>query len=324
MTRRGAHRFRLSWAARRLRAALLRHLYVDRDRDPAASIVVAGSARSGTTWLGDLVAQATRARIVFEPLNTDRVAELRPFGAFPYRRPDDVDPALEAVCRRLLGGALSGAWVDREVDRIVSQRRVVKLVRGNLLLAWLAQRFPRVPMFLLVRHPCAVVASRMALGWDPGPDLEALLARPRLVEDHLAPHRERIASARSAEERNALVWCVHQLVPLRQHRPGSFTIVFYEHLCTRPEVELPRLWAAIGGDPSGPSAASVRRPSPTSRVASAAVTGEDALSGWRRQLAPEQIERVLDVVRAFGLDRLYGDGAMPRPDAAAFSSGTGH
>jgi hypothetical protein len=312
VTERGTNRFRAAWALGRARSALLRHVHVDLDRDPASSVVVAGSARSGTTWLGDLLARALRARVVFEPLNHERVPELRSFGAFPYRRPDDDDRALESACRRMLSGRLSGAWVDRELHRLVSRRRVVKLVRGNLLLAWLAERFPETPMLLLVRHPCAVVASRLALGWDPGPDLEAILAQERLLRDHLEPYREPLAAARTPEERTALVWCLHHLVPLRQRRPDSFTVVHYEHLAARDEAELARLWAAVGGDHPRPADASWRRPSRTSRLASAAVTGEDALSGWRRQLRPDQIEAVLAVVRAFGLDAWYGEDTMPR------------
>jgi hypothetical protein len=35
-----------------------------RERD---TLLVAGTARSGTTWVGDVVAHATKSRIIFEP-----------------------------------------------------------------------------------------------------------------------------------------------------------------------------------------------------------------------------------------------------------------
>lgn len=46
--------------------------YVDLGASPGDTIVVAGTARSGTTWIGDVVAQATNSRIIFEPFLVDR------------------------------------------------------------------------------------------------------------------------------------------------------------------------------------------------------------------------------------------------------------
>ena len=272
---------------------------------------MAGSARSGTTWVGDLLAEAARARVVFEPFNHERVPAFGSIDPFPYRRPGDDDPALAAFCSDVLAGKVRGPWVDRKVNRLVSQRRVVKAVRANLALTWLADRFPEVPIVLVVRHPCAVVASRMALGWSPDPDIEALLAQPRLVADHLKPFADVIASATSEEARNAVVWCVHHLVPLRQYEPGRYHALFYESLCTEPASELPRLLAAVGGDLRTPAASRVERPSTTSRSDSAIVTGDDRISSWRRSLDAAQIARVLEVVRGFGLDTLYDESPMP-------------
>jgi len=304
----------------RLRRAVYRHLYRDRNPDPGASIVVAGSARSGTTWVGDLLAEAARARVVFEPFHHELVPEFGPLGAFPYRRPADLDPELEAFCRRMLAGSLRGAWIDREVERLRTSRRVVKVVRGNLFLAWLARSFPQVPVVLVLRHPCAVVASRMALDWNPRPDLDALLAQTRLLEDHLTNFRELIAGATTEEARNAVVWCLHYLVPLRQYEPGAYTAVFYESLCARPEIELPRLLSAVGGDLCELPASRTLVPSTTSRLGSAAVTGDDRITSWQRSLDAGTIERILEVVRAFGLDSIYDESPMPRSDPFSSSS----
>jgi hypothetical protein len=44
---------------------------------------------------------------------------------------------------------------------------------------------------------------------------------------------------------------------------------------------------------------------------SAVVTGDDRLTSWKKELAPRQVQSVLDVVAAFGLGDLYGESAMP-------------
>lgn len=319
MTTLSATRFRAAWWARRLRRALYRHVYLDRNPDPGASILVAGSARSGTTWIGDLLADATRSRVVFEPFNHELVREFRPFGAFPYRSDTDQDPGLEAFCERMLAGRLRGAWVDRGVERLVSRRRVVKAVRANLMLAWLTRKFPTVPTVMVVRHPCAVIASRLALGWSARADFEALLAQPALLADHLDPWREVIERADSEEARGAVVWCAHHLVPLRQGVGDRITTAFYETMCARPEAELPRLLAAVGGGARDLSLARTRRPSATSRTQSAAVTGDSRVSSWQKSLDPSQVDRVLAVVRGFGLDSIYDESPWPLSDP--FSAG---
>ena len=94
--------FRKRHITRRIRSRFCRHLYTDRNRDPNASILIAGSARSGTTWLADIIAQATSARIVFEPFHHEFVEDSRKFKAFPYRRVEVNDSELQNFCICLL------------------------------------------------------------------------------------------------------------------------------------------------------------------------------------------------------------------------------
>jgi hypothetical protein len=116
-----------------------------------------------------------------------------------------------------------------------------------------------------------------------------------------------------------VVWCLHHLVPLRQYEPGAYTVVFYESLCAHPEIELPRLLSAVGGDLRELPASRARVPSTTSRLGSAVVTGDDRITSWQRTLDAGSVEQILEVVRAFGLDSVYDESPMPRsnrfPDA---------
>jgi len=61
--------------------------HVNPDPDPRKSILLAGTARSGTTWLGDLIASQIHCRILFEPFNPDFVPEYRGLHYFQYMRP---------------------------------------------------------------------------------------------------------------------------------------------------------------------------------------------------------------------------------------------
>jgi hypothetical protein len=312
---RGLAGSRLPWLVKRARRRawqeLCRRLYVDRSRNLLDSILVAGTARSGTTWIGSTIAAATRAREIFEPFNSRRVPEARPFGEFPYRRADESDEALVRFCTSLLTGRIRGPWVDRYVDRLRPRRRVIKAVRANQLLGWLHRTFPELPIILVIRHPCAVVLSRAEADWSPDEDIAALLSQPHLVEDHLGDVLDLIRSARSETAKRAVIWCAHYRIPIRQLRAGDVVEAWYEHLCREPETELRRALDRLGVGWTSGILRRAAQPSSKSLPSSAVVTGDDKVERWRRIMSPHEIDEVLTVVRGFGLGHLYDDSPMP-------------
>ncbi|MFO7683990.1 MAG: sulfotransferase, partial [Chloroflexota bacterium] len=239
----------LRWQAQRLfrpaRRALLRHLFRDDNRRLADSILVAGAARSGTTWLGDVLA-GENGRILFEPFHPHKIAALRSLSYFPYLRPDEPNEQLAAYARQVFSGAVRHPWIDREIGQLRPTFRVIKEIRANLCLKWFQVHFPEVPQLLIMRHPCAVALSRRQLGWATDSDILAFLEQRPLLNDHLAPHRDTINRAHTDLEKHAVIWCVSHLIPLRQFAPGELTIIFYEDLCLHPERELARIERVVG------------------------------------------------------------------------------
>jgi hypothetical protein len=288
------------------------YLYVNPARDLDRSILVAGTGRSGTTWLGDLITSQISCRVMFEPFNPDLVSEYSGYNYFQYMRPADEDQVLHEFARKVLSGEIRNRWVDHKNEQIFPEYRIIKEIRANLLLKWLHDRFPEVPILFIMRHPCAVVLSRMELGWATDADIEPFLSQPDLVTDHLASHLELIRNARTDVEKHAIIWCVSNLIPLKQFEPGSLKIVYYEKLCTQPEIELSTILDLIGKERRQLLSEKFDRPSQTTRETSAVVTGADKISSWKRKLDASQIERILDIVNAFGLGELYGDSFQPQ------------
>jgi hypothetical protein len=297
---------------RRARTAVCSRVYVDRDRNLAGSAMIAGTARSGTTWLAEVLASRFAGRIMFEPFHAPRMKALRDLHYFHYLRPTDANRALTTFARTVFSGEIRDPWVDRSVDRLLPRWRVVKEIRASLFLRWLHLQFPEVPMLLILRHPCAVVLSRMELGWATDRDIEPFLMQPALVEDHLETLIDVIRGARTAEEKHAIIWCVTTLVPLRQFTNGDLPVVFYEDLCERPDATVAAVCEAVG-KPHRPAGSDVvGRPSTTAKRLSAVHRGENLVERWQRALTKEQVGRILDVVDAFGLSHLYGGGVAPR------------
>jgi hypothetical protein len=295
---------------------LYSRLYRDDDHDVGKAIMVAGAGRSGTTWIAQVISSQFPARILFEPFHSGLVADYSAFNYFQYMRPEDDHDELHAYCRRVFSGAIRHPWIDRVVDTLNPQLRIIKEIRANLFLKWIRRRFPNVPLLFVIRHPCAVVQSRMQLDWATDGDIAPFLSQPALVEDHLSEKLAVIGNALEPEQKHAIIWSISNLIPLRQFSPGELTVVFYENLCAEPEAEVQRIFQAIGKQFQPSIFDLLERPSSTTAPSSAVMRGGDRVAGWQDRLGPRQIDEILSIVREFDLDYIYGDGLLPLVEAA--------
>jgi hypothetical protein len=170
--------------------------------------------------------------------------------------------------------------------------------------------FPGMPIVLLLRHPCAVVASRLDLGWKD--NLSETMGQKELVEDFLAPMEAEILAAKDDFERHLFLWCIDNYVPLKQLGPQDVHLTFYENLLARPEAELQSLFTFLGEDFDYRVFRRMRCPSPLSRRNASCPSTE----GWRTRVSAHQLERTMEILGLFGLDHLYGEGTMPDPSFA--------
>jgi hypothetical protein len=292
-------------AYRKLLSTVLQKVYRDNVRDLTKNILVVGSARSGTTWLADLIASQFKSRIMFEPFNPNLVKEYRSFNYFQYMRPDEKNDDLYDFSCKLFSGNIRSAWIDREIQHLYPQGRVIKCIRSSLMLKWLDVNFPQFPKIFILRHPCAVVQSRISLGWATDDDLRHFLNQPKLMADFLNEKVEIIHNAQTIEEKHAVIWCITNLVPLKQFGSNTLNCVRYENLVQNPEFEIPRLFDMIGIPYSGSIYKKLSQPSLTSTNTSPVITGEKMTGKWKKTLSPVQIDNIINIVERFGLSGIY-------------------
>ena len=295
---------------------LLGSLHVDLG-DHRSSLFLAGSGRSGTTWVAGIINHRNGYRLVFEPFHPGRVDLCENFRRKQYLRPDDRREEYLGPAREILAGRIRDPWTDRFNTRFVARRRLIKDIRANLLLGWMRANFPGVPVVLLLRHPCAVAASRLVLGWRD--NLSETMDQEELVEDFLLPVEAEIRASRDAFERHVFSWCIENYVPLRQFGPREIHLAFYENFLAYPEDEIRRLFAFLREDFDGRVYRALRCASPLSRK------GEvPSMDAWRRSVTGSQLERAVEILGHFGLDRVYGEEPMPDPSGAyALMGGVG-
>ncbi len=285
------------------------------------SIIVAGTGRSGTTWLGKIIQSASKYPSVYEPLHIRYVPESSSI-AHLYLKPGSKSREAESFFRKVCRGGLRRPWTDQEnpggwrkyhIRGLTRGKRVVKMIRANLMLGWLSDTF-ECPIVYVLRHPCAVVMSWKNLGWEPC--LDRYLEQADLVDDHLGPFVDEIRSAKNPVQKIAAGWCIENLVALNQMDRKKWIVCTYEELFTNPAHEVAQILASLGLKWNKFVDKALVQSSRSTNEQSAITKGKNPLSKWQHDLKQTEIDSILSMAHLFGID-IYGNEQMPRPNIKA-------
>jgi len=285
------------------------------------TIVVAGTGRSGTTWVGELLRVLPEYKLLNEPLGivSNPEAEEAGFRQRTYLVPDADRPQLYSYMRTVLQGRVPHSWKYRFsgstplgilAEHVRGRKVIVKFTRALRLLRWINHQFDIRGTVLLIRHPCAVIASMLKHGgWGPAhlenrgdTPLEQALGGP--IPDELygrfAPSLEGIESHIDIL---AHMWALDYHVALfGQGRFYPWVLVPYERLVMEKIDELKRILNVLGVPISSEMKERFNR---ASSSASSDLKTEDALdqlSKWKKDLSGAEIDRILDIAHNFGVD----------------------
>lgn len=285
-------------------------------------ILVTGSHRSGTTWVGRMLALAPAVAHIHEPLNP--VNRLSWLGAPPKRwfehidgtNADEYRPAFERLIslRPPLGHHLATvrsprhlAANAREVAQVLSWRasRARPLVKDPIAFfsaEWLASTFD-MDVVVLVRHPAAFAGSLKRNRWAF--DFTNFTSQPRLVDTYLSSFADEIeaASARPPDliDQAILLWrCINAVTLRYRDDHPDWQVWRYEDLATDPVAGARALYDRTGLAWSATSGKRVRSLSSDENPAEVAVKrtrdvrrdSQAAMWTWRLRLTAEEANRV--------------------------------
>lgn len=297
-------------------------------------VLVTGSHRSGSTWVGMALALDAGSGYIPEPFNRgNRPGVCR--AGFPYQffhlteaNADPYRPALtdtlawryspRAELTRVKGaGDLARMARDAayfQAKRLKRARPIMKDPIALFSADWLADAFG-MDVVVVVRHPAAFVASLRAAGWGRFPFAE-LRDQEALMADRLAPFAPAVAAAAANSpdtiETGILLWNLfhHQIARYRAERPG-WHFPRHEDLSADPEAGFRGLYAALGLDFTPAVAQGLAEisgaasaPGPVRRLARRATRirtkawlnrdSRDNIRAWRGRLTPDEISRIRD------------------------------
>lgn len=287
-----------------------------RSIDPRTTIIVAGSNRSGTTWIQETIATIPGAVTVFEPCHVDVIQAAREAGLhkLTYRPPHADWPSGEAYFRNILSGRQwhwYTAFINAPSACLHPQRLIVKFIHANGLLDWLTSQFDVPRPLVLVRHPCAVISSVFNLKWDLEGTRETLL-RSELVRS--SPRLERyIHRLQSPLEQLTARWCLENAVLFKMRSPSPVRLVSYESLVlegTSSLIDILKMWNL---DPPQALSETLARESRLSAQNRSYANAQQRLSKWKSERSREETSTILRMLDDFGLD-FYGDSPLPDED----------
>lgn len=289
-------------------------IFIDYGANYQNSIFLAGTGRSGTTWLSDIINYKNEYRYIFEPFYNSKLNICNNFTYKQYLRPDNRDKKYIIPAQLILTGKIRNYWTDSHNRKIIANKRLIKDIRANFLLKWLFENFPGIKIILALRHPCAVANSRIKLKWDTL--FEKFLFDEELAEDFLSPFVNDIKKAGSDFEKQIFLWCVENYVPLKQFKKDDIHLAFYENFCINPRHEVERLFSFLNIRYDDEVFVKLKIPSSTSREESAINKRLSLVDNWRKHITREQIQIALDILKLFELDKIYTEDSMPNIESA--------
>ena len=304
-------------------------------------VIIAGSGRSGTTWVQDSIAEANNLRTLFEPLNPVALPAAKKF-AYKYVEEHAERNDLKLYMDQVLSGCQRSLWIDYRirtqrfncfrvgvpvavdnVKRLIRHYRkyrgkggaglAVKFIRANLMLPWLVRQY-QVPALFITRHPCAVIASRLKLGgddWVGQRELERYRSDPELAGLLLNRFGVDIKQPFSAISALTCVWCIENLLPIHWASKAGYLVSSYERLIVDSNHEWERVITGLGLSHVPDS--SIREI--PSQQAPFEMKGESMfrtdLGKWRKDLSKQQLVEINQGLNKFSCSVYTIDEDMP-------------
>ena len=299
---------------------LARKFFLDLDNGVDSSTVfVTGIARSGTTWLSEVINYDNSYREIFEPFLSYKVKQARSFLLNQYIHPNNQSTTLVENAKTILSGKIRNAWTDQGNRKFISTKRIIKDVRTNLMLKWLHNIRPGMPIILLIRHPLPIFLSWKKLGWGTGSefgirDFDGVVNQVDLLSDFpiIRDSLEQIDRG-SYFEQLIFLWCLFYYVPLKQLSRQDYWFVFYESLLLAPEEEFERLFSYLKKPFNyGKIINEVQKPSKTNfNKMDFAGSPEKIICSWRKDITAVELSRTHEILKMFDLDRFYTGEGFP-------------
>ncbi len=285
-------------------------------------ILVTGAHRTGTTWIGKMLAASGEAAYISEPLNVwhrPGVFSIPTSYWYTYICPENENIYLDGLKQTLnyryhllaeirslrsrkdvmRMGRDAGAFLSGRLRR---QRPLLKDPFAVFSAPWFKERLD-CQVVITIRHPAAFVSSLKRLGWAF--DFSDLLEQPLLMRDWLEPFRSPMEVFLKHPDdvigQGSLLWeIIYRTVMRFQSQHPDFLVVRHEDLSLDPVSGFRALYAPLSltfneqAQNAIMNSSNAENPGEVSRKAVHAyhLNSQANLHNWKKRLETGEIQRI--------------------------------
>ena len=301
-------------------------------------ILVTGAHRSGTTWVGKMLAADTLIAYISEPLNV-----LHRPGVFRAKVPhwyqyicDENESEYLSAFQQLLDfdyhfwDELRSLRSLKDFLRMGRDFRVFSngLIHGQRVLIkdpfavfsapWFAKKL-NCKVVVIVRHPAAFAHSLKRLNWPF--EFNNLLDQSLLMRDYLEPYRDEMRAIKSDDivGQAALLWkVVYRSVHSTRGLNPDFIVVRHKDLSRDPANGYRALYASLGLDYTPQVEEIILNSSssdnpvelPQKKTHSVKLDSLASVDNWKKRLTEDEIKRVREITEEVS-HLYYSDSEWP-------------
>ena len=199
-----------------------------------------GTARSGTSWLSETIAQQKRYRMLFEP---EQETQTKRGYLLCDQWIDETNdsPRAHHYLKHVFANRVDCDWIAQNSNRkwkrhlwpLIPKKFVIKFVRCNLSAIYMNRVF-EIPVIHLLRNPYDVISSQRKANFPWLTDFKIFASQPKLVA--LIQEKFKIDISNDLQfsklELLALRWCIENIIPLQVlgGYPKGSSVIKYEDL----------------------------------------------------------------------------------------------
>ncbi len=275
------------------------------------TVIVSGAARSGTSWLSEIINYKNTYRYMFEPLQHTHVPEASDF-IYPYLEKDQNAPAkFKELMDKIISGKIRNDWIDKQNKRFFTNKRLVKFIRIHFMHAWLKKNYPQIKSIYIIRNPYSVSLSMIKNKWEI--DVSFILNKENLYKKYFFKF-EQIINETLEKERilytAILRWVLINYVIFKQFNANQklFKLVSYEDLVEKPKSIIPEVFKYLDLDFDENVYQKMKKPSSLTSKKRLEKGFKNITKSWQDQVSKQDLNYCEKIIEEFGLNKYYKNG----------------
>lgn len=278
--------------------------------------IIFSEARSGSTWLAEILRHGLDATLIWEPLHIKRGVVTSKFGYRPYWSNQLKDKLL-----KVFRGKIFNTWLLSKENQITpflkgSKPLLVKFIRANKLIPEIFDdlTFKNKPIILL-RHPASVFLSQVKRFRKSGENLWWNKERKRFIlnDPRFQKHKMFITKFKDPLFIDFAIFCMNNYHVYNNYNDNRMIPIFYEKIILSPEDELAEAFKAwnIKYD-------TVKHliKKPSSEVAKEGLKkkSKDQIAKWKFKLTEEEVEVFQSILDYYSIKIYDMKTGVPKTD----------